>query len=483
MASITIVGLGPGDYDLISHGAYKALKCAENLYFRTKKHPIVDDLINEGIEFKALDYFYEQEDDFEKVYKNISEFIINEAKTKDITYAVPGHPRVAESTVQIIEKYADEEGIKLNVIPSMSFVDAMFDFLGIDPVYGFKLVDAFDLFDKKIDTSSSLIITQVYDKFIASEVKLNLMNYYNDDQYVYIVKGAGIKNIEEKYEVKLYELDRIDKFDYLTSIYIPSAPKKYYDVSDLENIMEKLRGENGCPWDKKQTHESLKPYIIEEAYELVDAIEKDDLEGIVEELGDILLQVVFHSQIGKEEGYFDLKEVSEKICKKLTYRHPHVFGEEKFTEEEFSKKWEELKKEEKGEKTVTESLKRIPNHLPSLIKANKVQKKAALVGFDWDNIDDVYKKIEEEYKEVIDAHGQGDIQYIEEELGDLLFSVVNLARFLGVDPEQALNKTTKKFIERFNFIEESALKMGKKLEQMTLKEMDDLWNKSKKNIN
>ncbi|WP_072888488.1 bifunctional methyltransferase/pyrophosphohydrolase YabN [Tepidibacter formicigenes] len=483
MGSITIVGLGPGDYDLISHGAYKLLKEGKNIYFRTKKHPIVENLIKENIEFKSLDYFYEKENDFEKVYDNISKFIMKEARTNDIIYAVPGHPRVAENTVEIIEKYAHNEGIKLNIIPSMSFVDAMFNFLGVDPVHGFKLVDAFKLSKEKIDTNSNLIITQVYDKFIASEVKLNLMDYYNDDEYVYIVKGAGIKDIEEKHKVKLYELDRLDKFDYLTSIYIPKTSKKYYDVFDLEEIMEKLRGENGCSWDKKQTHESLKPYVIEEAYELVEAIEKDDLEEMIEELGDILLQVIFHCQIGKEEGYFDLREVSAKICEKLIYRHPHVFGEENFNEEEFNKKWEELKKEEKGEKTVTESLERIPKHLPSLIKSNKVQKKAALVGFDWDNIDDVYKKIEEEYKEVIDAHRHGNIQYIEEEIGDLLFSIVNLSRFLNIDPEQALNNTTKKFIKRFSFIENSALKTGKKLEEMTLEEMDDLWNKSKKITN
>ncbi len=480
MGSIVIVGLGPGDFSLISHGALKSLKEGKNIYFRTKKHPIVKDLIKENIQFTALDEFYEKEGKFEDVYEKISEFIIEKGKKEDLLYAVPGHPRVAEKTVELIEEYGAKEGINIEVIPSMSFVDAMFHFLKIDPAHGFKLVDALSLENEKIDTKSNMVITQVYDKFIASSVKLHLMEYYDDEEEIYIVKGAGIKDIEEKHKVKLYELDRMDVFDYLTSFYVPKGKiKKYYEVSDLQDILEKLRSENGCPWDKKQTHESLKLHLVEEAYEVVDAIDKQDLEEMVEELGDVLLQVVFHAQLGKEEGYFNLSEISKGICEKLIFRHPHVFGEENYSEEEFKKKWEELKKEEKGEETLTEGLKRIPKHLPALMKAKKVQHKAALVGFDWDNIEDVYKKVEEEYKEVIDAHRENNIQYIEEELGDLLFSIVNLARFLKVDPEEALNLTTQKFIKRFGFIENTALSQGKKLENMTLEEMDNLWNMAK----
>lgn len=475
------MGLGPGEFDFISHGAFKALKDGKNIYFRTSKHPLISKLEKENIKFKSLDYFYEKENDFEAVYDNISKFIIDEAKNDDLIYAVPGHPRVAEKTVELIEEYAQREKINLSIIPSMSFVDAMFNFLKVDPVHGFKLADALNIKQEKVDINSNMVITQVYDKFIASNVKLKLMEYYAEEEYVYIVKGASIKGLEEKHKVKLYELDRLDIFDYLTSLYVPkSSIKKYHDISDLESIMERLRSDNGCSWDKKQTHESLKKHIIEEAYELMDAIDKNDIDEMIEELGDILLHVVFHAQIGKEQGYFDLREVSTKICEKLIFRHPHVFGEEEFKEDEFDKRWEELKKEEKGEETVTESLKRIPKHLPALIKSNKVQKKAALVGFDWDNIDDVYKKIEEEYKEVIDAHRHNNIQYIEEEIGDLLFSVVNLARFLNIDPEEALNNTTQKFIKRFSFIENSVLDMGNKLEDMTLEELDNLWNKSKK---
>lgn len=254
----------------------------------------------------------------------------------------------------------------------------------------------------------------------------------------------------------------------------------YNTVKDLENIVEQLRGENGCDWDKKQTHKSLKAHIIEEAYELGQAIDNDDIDEMIEELGDILLHVVFHSQIGKEEGYFDLKEITNSICEKLIFRHPHVFKNEEVDMNTYDKTWEELKKKEKGESTITEGLKRIPNSLPALTKAKKVQYKASLVGFDWDDINDVFKKIVEEYKELLDEHKQGNIKYIKEELGDLLFSIVNLARFLDINPEEALNLTTEKFVNRFEFIENRAISLNRQLEDMSLAEMDEIWNESKK---
>lgn len=481
MGKISIVGLGPGDYSLISQGVLEELQSGKRIFLRTEKHPTVDKL-KESIKYTTLDYFYDREENFEDVYNNISEFIIKESAQGDLIYAVPGHPRVAERTVSTIEARAKDKGIEVETIASMSFVDAMYNYLAIDPANGFKLVDAFEIENSYIDTDTAMIITQVYDHFIASNIKLKLMEYYDYDQEVCIVNGAGVKNLESKVFLPLHELDRSEnKFDYLTSLYIPKADKKRYNtVHELEIIMNTLRGENGCDWDKKQTHQSLKKYIIEEAYELCQAIDNDDIDEIIEELGDILLQVVFHATIGNEEGYFDLKEVVDGICNKLIHRHPHVFKNVELDMNKFEKTWEELKKEEKGEATVTEGLKRIPAHLPALTKAEKIQHKAALVGFDWDDINPVFKKIEEEYQELLDEHKAGNIKYIKEELGDLLFSIVNLARFLYIDPEEALNITSNKFINRFEFIETSAANLNKKLDDMTLEEMDELWNKAKK---
>lgn len=482
MGKISIVGLGPGDYSLISQGALEALQTGERIFLRTEKHPIVDKL-KETIQYTSLDYFYDSEDNFENVYNKISEYIVELAKEGDLVYAVPGHPRVAEKTVSIIESLASQKGVEVETIASMSFVDAMFNYLQVDPADGFKLIDAFEIENSYIDTNTSMIITQIYDPFIASNIKLKLMEYYDYDQEVCIVNGAGVKNLESKKYLPLHELDRPENlFDYLSSLYIPKSAKKMYNtVNDLENIMSTLRGPNGCDWDKKQTHESLKKYIIEEAYELCQAIENDDIDEIIEELGDILLQVVFHAQVGKEEGFFDMKEVVNGICTKLIHRHPHVFNDVDLDMTKFEKTWEELKQEEKGESSTSEGLRRIPKHLPALIKAEKVQHKAALVGFDWDNIDGVFEKIQEEYKELLDECKQGNIKYIKEELGDLLFSIVNLARFLHIDSEDALNGTSHKFINRFEFMEQRASELHKKFEELSLDEMEELWKEAKKN--
>ena len=482
MGKIKIVGLGPGDYSLISQGALEALQSSSKIFLRTEKHPTVDKL-KETMKYTSLDYFYDKEENFEDVYRKISEFIVELSKEGDLVYAVPGHPRVAERTVSIIESIAKEKNVEVETIASMSFVDAMFNYLAIDPADGFKLVDAFEIENSYIDTNTSMIITQIYDEFIASNIKLKLMEYYDYDQEVCIVNGAGVKNLESKKYVLLHELDRSEnKFDYLSSLYIPKSSKKMYNtVHELEKIMDTLRGPLGCDWDKKQTHESLKKYVIEEAYELCQAIDNDDIDEMIEELGDILLQVVFHCQIGQEEGFFNLKEVVNGICTKLIYRHPHIFNNQEIDMDNFEKTWEELKQEEKGETTITEGLKRIPSYLPALIKAEKVQHKAALIGFDWDKIEDVIKKIDEEYKELLDECEEGNIKYIKEELGDLLFSIVNLARFLKINPEEALNCTSQKFINRFEFMEQSAIESNKKLEDMTLEEQDKLWNLAKAN--
>ena len=400
-----------------------------------------------------------------------------------MVYAVPGHPRVAEKTVRIIESMANEKGIEVETIASMSFVDAMFNYLGIDPADGFKLLDAFEIENSYIDTNTNMIITQVYDHFIASNLKLILLENYDYDQEVCIVTGAGVKNLESKTYIPLHELDRVEnEFNYLSSLYIPKTNKKMYNtINELQEIMSILRGTNGCDWDKKQTHQSLKKYIIEESYELCQAIDNDDIDEIIEELGDILLQVIFHCQIGQEEGYFDLREVINGISTKLIHRHPHVFDNKDLDMNEFERTWEELKQEEKGESSISEGLKRIPTYLPALIKSEKIQKKAALVGFDWDNVEDVFKKIEEEYQELLDECKAGNIKYIKEELGDLLFSIVNLARFLEIDPEEALNCTSQKFINRFEFMEEYAKSLDKDFKLLSLEEKEELWKKAKAN--
>jgi tetrapyrrole methylase family protein/MazG family protein len=246
-------------------------------------------------------------------------------------------------------------------------------------------------------------------------------------------------------------------------------------------IMRLLRSNDGCPWDMEQTHESLRQSMIEEAYEVVDAIDNEDIDNLVEELGDVLLQVVFHSQIAYEEGDFNPIEVTSALGNKLILRHPHVFLQKNVeNSEEVVYNWNEIKYKSKDLKTLTDKLKDIPR-FPALMASFKVQDKAAEIGFDWENIKGPIDKISEEFEEVIDAFKQygKDDKRVEEEIGDLLFAVVNFSRFLDVNPEVALNRTVHKFIKRLEFMESRSNKMGKDLKDMTLEEMSILWNNAK----
>lgn len=264
-----------------------------------------------------------------------------------------------------------------------------------------------------------------------------------------------------------------------------TAKDKQAAIERLAQIIGILRKE--CPWDKVQTHESLRPGMLEEAYEVVEAINNRDLENLREELGDVLLQVVFHAHIEEENQNFDLTDVINEECEKMIRRHPHVFLEESENNRAKSidkvlEKWENIKVQEKGTSDVTSRMEKVPRALPALVRAAKIQKKAAESGFDWDDISGAFDKVREEYREVSECYEQdpAGLDALKEEIGDLLFSVVNIARFLGIDPEGALDYTNNKFIRRFSYVEKAALACGRELEEMSLSEMDELWNEAKK---
>lgn len=256
-----------------------------------------------------------------------------------------------------------------------------------------------------------------------------------------------------------------------------NTAKKNYTFDDLLNIMKVLRGENGCPWDKAQDHQSIKYALLEEACEAMEALDKKETDAFCDELGDVLLQVVFHSEIASENGVFTIDDVLYHVCNKLITRHTHIFGDDKSTSSDNALDiWEKNKKKEKGLMSQSEIMRDVCSYLPQLIRAEKVQKKAAKVGFDWDSLNGAMEKLEEEIKELSASNSQNDI---EEEFGDVLFSCVNIARFLKLNPEEALKKATDKFIARFEKIENMANFEGKTLDDMTLREMDELWNKAK----
>lgn len=478
---LKIMGLGPGAYEALTIGALKELKNNKNIYFRTEKHPTVDFLKDEGIKFESYDHAYEKYDSFDDVYKYIAEDLITKIKDdEDLIYAVPGHPLVAEKSVINLIELCKENNIQYEVLPAVSFVDAMMEALQVDPIEGVKIIDAFDMKNQILDKRVGTIITQVYNNFIASEVKLRLLEGYEDDTEIIFVRAAGVEGLESIRKIPLYELDWQEDIDYLTSIYIPKDLGNKKDFQDLLDIIETLRNPGGCPWDREQTHESLKSALLEECYEVIDAIENKDEDALIEELGDVLLQVVFHASIGKEDGYFDIMDVIGGISNKMINRHPHVFRNEKAnTSEQVLVNWDEIKKEEKGIKTLTEEMQNIAKSLPATTRAYKVQKKAKKVGFDWDDVNCAMDKVKEELNEIKEVYNCEDKSIIEGEVGDLLFACINVARFLEVDGELALDKTIKKFIKRFSYIENEAIKNNKNLKDMTLEEMDKLWEEAK----
>lgn len=258
--------------------------------------------------------------------------------------------------------------------------------------------------------------------------------------------------------------------------------KDCYDMQDLLNIMKILRAPGGCPWDAEQTHQSIKKNLIEETYEVIEAINKDDEALLCEELGDLLMQIVFHSQMEEEAGTFEFNDVTDGVCKKLIERHPHIFGEVTVSGvDDVLTNWDAIKRKTKGQKTTGESMLSVPRELPALMRAAKIQKKAADVGFDWNDVSGAFDKISEETAELKDAIGKADGVNIEEELGDLLFSVVNVSRFIKVDAEEALTAASDKFLARFVQVEKLAAERGIDMKASSLEELDLLWDEVKRN--
>lgn len=480
---IKIVGLGPGAKEALTIGTICELESNKNIFLRTEKHPTVDYLKEKNIVFETYDNVYESIGSFDEVYLNIANDVIKKHDDLgDLIYAVPGHPLVAEKSVFNLIELCKQNNIEYKIMPAVSFIDAMIEALKIDPIEGLKIIDSFDIGNQILDKRIGTIITQVYNQLIASEVKLKLLEQYNDETEIYYVRAAGIKNQESIRKIPIFELDMQEDIDYLTSIYIPKDLKNKKDFNDLLSIIETLRGEDGCPWDREQTHQSLKKALIEESYEVIDAIDQEDDDSLIEELGDVLLQVAFHASVGKEEGYFDISDIIEGICNKMISRHPHVFknANELNSSEEVLVKWDEIKKKEKGYNSITEEMKGITKGLPALLRAHKVQEKARKVGFDFDDVNFAIDKVKEELNEVIDVYNTENMEKIKEELGDLFFSCVNVARFLKVDEEIALNYTIDKFIKRFAYIEKSAKEKNIELMDMNMEEMGKLWEISKK---
>lgn len=490
---LIIVGLGSGDVDQLTLGSWRIIQKAATLYLRTKDHPVVSLLDEEAIGYETFDHLYEQHQTFSDVYEAIVAAIMEQLQaeregmqaSKQVVYAVPGHPMVAEKTVQLLLESCEQANITVTITGGESFLDQTFTALQIDPIEGFILLDASEIALAHIQPQLHTIIAQVYDQYTASDVKLALMERYPDDYEVIVGHALGVKGQEQIIKVPLYELDHLQSYNNLSLIYIPRTDDdklRHRTLERLHEIVAKLRSPEGCPWDMEQTHQSIRKNFIEELYEALEAIDNDDPDHMIEEFGDVLLQIMLHSQMEEEQGMFSIYDVIEGLNNKLIFRHPHVFGDQSAqSADQALIHWENMKQTEQQMKGKERQsiLDGIPPGLPALAKAYKLQHKAAKVGFDWSELTPIIEKVKEELEELQSAIADQSKKEQLEELGDLLFSVINVARYIKVDPEEALSFTNRKFADRFQYIEQQLRIKGKSFEQTDLIEMDQLWTEAK----
>ncbi|MDA8047742.1 MAG: nucleoside triphosphate pyrophosphohydrolase [Actinomycetota bacterium] len=454
---VVVVGLGPGDPRLVSVAAIEAVGRVAQRFVRTNRHPS-SYLADPAVSFDEL---YERAATIDEVYAGVVDTLAAEAeRAGEVLYAVPGSPYVAERTVELLRR---DPRLEVEVVPSLSFLDLAWGRLDVDPVQaGVRLIDGHRFASETAGQRGPFLIGQCDSRFVLSDVKLAV----DEGPTVTVLQRLGLDD-EAVFQVAWDDLDRVVEADHLTSVWVPElAEPVAAELTRFADLVRTLRAE--CPWDRSQTHQSLTRHLIEETYEVLDAIAGLDGEGgyeaLEEELGDLLFQVAFHATLAAEAGQFDLSDVARAIHDKLVERHPHVFGPPGHP----VPNWEEQKKAEKGRASVMDG---VPGHLPSLLFASKMQSKAASVGFDWKNAGQAWPKIDEELGELraaLAAGSPGD-PAVNEELGDVLFSVVNIARHLGLDPESSLRAAAMKFRARFVAMEQMADEQGVAID-------DSLWN-------
>jgi len=474
---INVVSLGPGDPKLLTLQSLEALRRSRCLILRTARHRVADWLKEEGVLFSDFDELYEAYDNFDELHTEMARRLWEQAAEKSVTFAVIDAQ--TDGAVRAL-RVSCPAGGKITILPGVTMADSCLAMLPehIEQSGRVRILPAMDAVEAAPDPATPLLVTEIFDRVLASELKLRLSDLYGDEALV-VLYPSSVKINRKPLEIPLMELDRQRTYDHTVCLFVPSAELKQrerYCFDDLLKVMHILRRQ--CPWDGEQTHESLRKYLIEEAYEAVGAIDEDDMDHLADELGDVLLQVAFHADIAQEVGEFAISDVTTAIVRKMIYRHAHIFGDVHCdTADEVSQSWEQLKKIEKGLTTQASVLADVSAGLPALMRASKVQKKAAQVGFDWDDALGALPKIHEEADEVRAELEAG--RDPGEEIGDLLFSCVNVARLAGLEPELLLKAATEKFIRRFTAMENLIISDEKSLEGLTLAEMDVYWSRVK----
>jgi tetrapyrrole methylase family protein / MazG family protein len=505
--SIIVVGLGPASWEDLTLAASEILTSARTVICRTLRHPTVEALVRRRPELviESFDWLYESAGSFSELYPRMVDELLARAKAladgETLIYAVPGHPLIAEESVRLLQQRAqDVPDIALRIIAGLSFIEPVCAALRLDPLERhLQLVDATLLADVPapemmgmILPTHPLLIAQAYNRRLASGVKLALSELYPDDWEVVLVRAAGATGGQEAViHMPLLELDRGEYSDHLTTLYVPPLqPLCAVRVPEgLRTIVQRLRAPEGCPWDREQTHQSLRRYVLEEAYEVVEILDEWDgtpqmAEKLAEELGDLLLQVYLQAEIADQEDLFHIGDVYQAVSEKLIRRHPHVFGETAVRDAaHVARNWETIKREERaarGEDVAAESiLLGIPRGAPALFQAHELGRKAARVGFDWISTEDALSKVAEEAHELTVAESQEEQR---RELGDLLLALATLARHLKIEPEEALRQANGRFRRRFFALEERARREGRDLAALDQDDWLRWWNQAKDQV-
>ncbi|MGI5907385.1 MAG: nucleoside triphosphate pyrophosphohydrolase [Christensenellales bacterium] len=483
---LTIAGMGPGPVSMCTLGAVEAARGAGALFLQTARHPVADYLKGQGVAFETLDRLYEDAETFETLGESAAALLKKALRPGGETVLLlSGEGVTAHTLCGAVVRMAREAGAALRLLPGVPLAapalsEAVASGLPIDGAGGLQTVYASEIEDVRPDVGRTLVVQEVDGFLTAGAVKLWLLEYYPPGHPVCLIYMEGGETKRKVLPVQ--GLDR-QRTDHTSCVVVPGVrleDRERFGFDALVAIMDRLRGEGGCPWDREQTHETLRQYLIEETYEVLEAIDRGDDAELADELGDVLLQVVFHARIAREQGRFTDRDVTTAICGKMIRRHTHVFGSAQAdTAADVLVNWDAIKRDEKGERTRSDSLRSVSPDLPALIRSEKVQDRASRVGFDWDDASIALEKVFEEAKEVRRELELKNRERAGEEIGDLLFAVANVARLSGVRSELALRAATDKFITRFERMEELAEKEGARLANMTLDEMDRLWDRAK----
>ena len=475
---ITVIGLGVERGDLTKRGEemiVQAAKGGRKIAVRTANTKSYQTVLDLGIEHVCLDKVYENSRNFATLSKNLAKAVTELGD--DAVYLVDG-AATEDTSVKALLK--SKRG-KVEIVDGVSKVTALVRAANLSGC-SYTAVSAYDLQDK-IGTGAlglPVVVYDVDDKWFASDVKLALGGLFGEETVVKFIRDGKAKKIP------MFELDRQKTYDYTTAVAIDEIPlleKTRFTLEDLKEIVVRLRAPDGCPWDKVQTADSIKMSAVEEAYELVDAIDAGDDEKVLEETGDVLLQVIFHAVMKEEVGAFDLTDVLSGICHKLITRHTHVFGEDKAGDEKGALNvWEKNKMTEKGQDTYAKAVNDVPKCFPAAMRAQKVGKRAAKAGMDFPSVEATVERVKDELTEFLQAYASGDATETEKELGDVLFAAVSVGRKAGCDCEKALKESVDRFAKRFTLAEEKALADGKTVTELSDAEWDEYYVKAKTDL-